>query len=508
MDSNSHVSDDQLSPQSERRGSVISITLPILGNRSPSANASEMRYASLSENSKRMLGILSILNPDGVPYELFRHGASTAVRRGLLDLKYLQNPVRFYASLQDLMQKSIVGLEFSSLTIYITKDLQRRSYSQLCKDDTLRRAVFEQAVHLLTCSQPEPEKANEHTSSKQNWEWSKRYESSIKALVQHFLGCPSACEGYENQLASLVYQCAVYQVERSFHSAASETLKLANDILDLSRSPNIVFMSDCRRLEARIFNETNHPAEAIKASQESLAYAEMAKEQDLLPAVDERFPRILTGYANSLSQLKDFDVATKVQQEALDHVQKFPGYSEIRKLVHANWGSLLYCQDKYDDAARVLCQSLDSDPDQPMALHHLGNTYLALGKTNEALAAHGKALDLNTERFGPQHAVSAVSMFKVGQVLVESMKEPMRAISYLRQSLDCFLMQDSPYFNRIGAARAAHMLSRAFQEMEVYMEASEYLQFARDLRSEVIGEVGSTADTDEYYKSLMFYWDQ
>ncbi|KAI9040144.1 tetratricopeptide repeat protein [Aspergillus affinis] len=487
MDSSSPVYNEQVSPE-----------------HSPSPNSWEMRYTSLSDNSKRMLGILSILNPDGVPYELFRQVASTAVRRGHLDLEYLQNPVRFYASLRELTYKSTIEVDYSTHTIFIVKDLQRESYSQICKDESLRRTVFEQAMHLLICSQPETGDTVVG-SLRRNSEWSKRYESNIKALVQHFLGCPGACGGHQNQLAALVYQCALYQVERSLHSAASETLKMANDVVNLSQKPEILFMSDCRRLEARVFNETNHPTEAIKASQESLAYAEMAKKQNMLPPADDRLPRILTGYSNSLSQLSQFDLATKVQQEALDYVTRLPGYLKVHKLVHANWGSLLYRLGKYEEAVRVLSQSLDAI--QPVAMNPLGRAYLALGKNDEAFRAHDKARIVNIERFGPQHAVSAVSLFKVGQVLVESTKEPMRALSYLRQSLDCFLMQDSQYFNRIGAARAAHMLARAFQEMEIYTEANEYLQFAQDLRSEVVGEVDSIADSDDYYKSLMFYWD-
>jgi len=99
---------------------------------------------------------------------------------------------------------------------------------------------------------------------------------------------------------------------------------MANEIFELAKVPNILILSDCKRIEGRMFNELNQPEEAVKANQASLEYAERAVQEGLTSIEDGRIPRILTGYGNSLNQLGDFDKATKMQLEALKMARLCP----------------------------------------------------------------------------------------------------------------------------------------------------------------------------------------
>jgi len=188
--------------------------------------------------------------------------------------------------------------------------------------------------------------------------------------------------------------------------------------------------------------------------------------------------------------------------------QTLPGNNDAIKIIQLNLGFLFCHQGKFEDAERVLAQSLDEDPDQPMVLYPLGNTYLGLGKVDEGLAAHLKALKLYIERFGPQHAISGVSMFKVGQILFQQKKEPYQAIPYLRRSLECYQAQDCHYYTKTSVARGAWMLAKALKSIGVEEEGESLFKVAWDLKKEVSGLEGSTTDSDDDYTALMFYWDQ
>jgi tetratricopeptide (TPR) repeat protein len=428
----------------DKKASAEILSLPVPDYHATFATVWALCHSSLSHNAKRLLNILSYLDPDSIPYEFFKTGAGAkGGKEASLDLKYLAEPLTFHASLQDLTAQSLIRLNVDNETISIHRYLQKRSYEHLCNDGTIRRIAFEEALHLLTNTQPEFDNTNRHMSE-HNWEYSEKYVPHIKVLAAHFLENPEVFVGFENQLGTLVYQCAVYvnhasfqysltyvyryQFERFHHQAASETFKMANVIFGLAKAPNIVVLSDCKRIEGRMLNELNKPEEAAKANQVSLNYAEKAVKEGLMSIEDGRIPRILTGFGNSLSQLQEFDRATEMQLKALRMGQTLPGNNDAIKIIQLNLGFLFCCQGNFEDAERVLSQSLDEDPDQPMVLYPLGNTHLGLGRVDEGLAAHLKALKLYIERFGPQHAISGVSMYKVGQILLQQKKEPHQAM--------------------------------------------------------------------------------
>jgi len=167
-------------------------------------------HSSLSNNAKRLLNILSYLDPDEIPYEFFKNGTGTKEgRETRLDLKYLADPLAFHVSLQDLTAQSLIRLNVDNQTISIHRYLQKKSYEHLCNSSSTRRLAFEEALHLLTHTQPEFDNTNRHMSE-HNWAYSEKYVPHIKVLGAHFLEAPEVFEGFENQLGTLVYQCAVY----------------------------------------------------------------------------------------------------------------------------------------------------------------------------------------------------------------------------------------------------------------------------------------------------------
>ncbi|KAI1378988.1 hypothetical protein F4677DRAFT_410252 [Hypoxylon crocopeplum] len=493
--------------ENKRENSRI-FTHPIPDYHATLSTVWELSLCSLSGASRALLDTVSYLDPDSIPYELFQAAEevqeeSVAVRC----LNQLAGPFALPQCLGDLKSQSMIQLNRTAETFSIHRFLQGKAYKELCSDSQRQRDTFEQVLFLLEKTQPVLDNTNRHWSE-DRWEGAEKYLSHIKVLGAHFLESPSSFKGFENQIGKLTSQCAMYQFEKFHHQAANESFKMTKSIFGFAEQPDIVVLSDCHRIEARMFNELNEPLQSVQTGNASLEYAEEARRRSLITMDDGRIPRILTGLGNSYSQLGQYEKATEMQLEALKLGGSISGENDAIGIIQLNWGFLLYRQGKYEEAERVLRATLDAFPDMPPANYPLGNTYLALGKVDEAISEHLKGFELYKSRFGPQHAVNAKCMFKVGQILLRHKNEAHMAIPYLRQSFDIYKIQDAPYYNTQAASRGARMLGYALDAVGDISEAQRMLGIAWSLREKATGVRGSPFDTDDDYNAAMFYWDQ
>ena len=331
--------------------------------------------------------------------------------------------------LEDLQSQSMVHLNPSNQSFSIHRYLQENAYEQLSSNPARLRSTFEQALFLLTITQPAIENTNRHWSEHW-WAGAEKYLSHINVVGSHFLKTPQHFTGFENQLGKLTAQGAMYFFERFNHHAAGQTFNMTKAIFGLATDPDIVVLSDSHRIEARMFNELNRPIQSLETGEKALQYAEAALERGLLsPHDDARTPRILTGLGNSLSQLGSYGEAKDRQLEALKLAGNIVACdNDAIGIIQLNWGFLLHRLGRNHEAERVLQAAIQTFPDMAPAYYPLGNVYLAMGQVDDAIAEHLKGLKLYKTRFGPQHAVNAKCMFKVGAILLRSKGEPRLAM--------------------------------------------------------------------------------
>ena len=192
----------------------------------------------------------------------------------------------------------------------------------------------------------------------------------------------------------------------------------ARRILKSGKSTDILLLSDCYRVEGRIFNESNQPLRTLESSKEAKHYADQAVEKKLIDINDSRLPRILTGWGNALNQLGHLDEALSMQLEAIKLCRNVPSdKSDATTIVQLNWAYVLLRLGDAESASRILRSCVDNDPETPYVIYPLGNAYLALGKVDDALAEHVKALKIYVSWFGDQVAVVADSLYKIGEIL-------------------------------------------------------------------------------------------
>lgn len=172
-------------------------------------------------------------------------------------------------------------------------------------------------------------------------------------------------------------------------------------------------------MEGRMFNESGDPTRAEKSNRQAQKYALAAISKGYIGEDDQRMPRILTGLGNSLSQLRKFDDALEVQLEAKRICGDVPPeQSDAITIIQLNLGFLLYRRGDLNNAEQILRATLEASPKTPPAMYALGNTLLAQGKVEEAIAVHLNGLEIYIGMFGDQHALVARCAYKVGEILL------------------------------------------------------------------------------------------
>jgi tetratricopeptide (TPR) repeat protein len=221
-----------------------------------------------------------------------------------------------------------------------------------------------------------------------------------------------------------------YQFERFHHNAATQAFALARQVIQFASTPNELYLSDCYRMEGRMFNESGEPTRAAESNRQAQHLASIAIAKGYIGPKDQRMPRILTGLGNSLSQLNHFDDALEAQLLAKKLCGDVPPEeSDAITIIQLNLGFLLYRRGDLHNAEQILRATLEASPRTPPAMYALGNTLLAQGKAEDAIAVHLNGLEIYIEMFGDQHALVGRCAYKVGEILLLHKRDPRTARS-------------------------------------------------------------------------------
>ncbi|KAI1842360.1 hypothetical protein JX265_001792 [Neoarthrinium moseri] len=410
----------------------------------------DLSFRSLDSRSREILEMLVYFDPDSVPYKLLENGCINKTPGGneLSDLSYMTDPVALWDALQGLGAQSLIRTNSELRSISIHRFLQDQAFQHLCNEPNRRRAAFEKSLFLLSNYQPEFPNVAQHWSPGLFAD-SELCLPHIKRLTTRFLESSEIFVGLENKLGKLIFECASYQFERFHHQAATETFALARKVIGLASDPEELYLSDCYRMEGRMFNESGQPVEAAESNREAYKYALAAKSKGYIHEDDQRIPRILTGLGNSLSQLGQFDDALKAQLTAKRLCGDVPPeQSDAITIIQLNLGFLLYRRGDLNNAEQILRATLEASP-----------------------------------RTSP-------------------------AMRYIRKAMKIYAKQESPYYTVKAYARAVRMLGKTFELEGRLDDAEKCFENAWALRQRSHGIRGSREDSDMDYTSVMFYWDQ
>ena len=167
----------------------------------------DLSFSSLDDNSRTILELFALLDPDSISYDFFTHG--TIDQHGQWPrLQFMADPLEFLAALKKLRSQSLIRINSELRTISIHRYFQANVRQQIYEETQRQHDPFEEALHLLTIIQPEFMNHSQHWNP-ENWVGSEQYLPHIKNLECHFLENPSRFNSCAAKLAKLVYHGAV-----------------------------------------------------------------------------------------------------------------------------------------------------------------------------------------------------------------------------------------------------------------------------------------------------------
>ncbi|KAL8847101.1 MAG: hypothetical protein Q9221_007850 [Calogaya cf. arnoldii] len=167
----------------------------------------DLSFSSLDDNSRTILELSALLDPDSISYDFFMHGTHDQHVQWPR-LRFMADPLEFLAALKKLRSQSLIRLNSELRTISIHRYFQASVRQQVYRVTQQQHNPFNEAVHLLTIIQPEFMNHSQHWNP-QNWEGSEQYLPHIKSLEGHFLENPFEFKDSAGSLAKLVYHGAV-----------------------------------------------------------------------------------------------------------------------------------------------------------------------------------------------------------------------------------------------------------------------------------------------------------
>ncbi|KAF2118386.1 P-loop containing nucleoside triphosphate hydrolase protein [Lophiotrema nucula] len=491
----------------DQKSSSATSSLPVDDYHQTLSKTWELLLGSLCPESRLILDILVYLDPDSVPYELFREGSKDLGSGETYgQMTFTSDAVKFWEALTGLRRQTLIPTNSTLQTMSIHRFSQDRARSQLIQDTHRRKEIFQLTLHLLTNAHPEFLNYSKHWAPA-IWRTSEKFLPHVKTLQRAFLADPAVFKGTETRLAQVMYHCATYEFESNHYTEAAESFKTTRKVLAMAHEPDLLLLCDCFRVEGRLFNEMNMPKDAKRRNIEAKKLAELCIEKGLFDNYDSRMPRILTGLGNTMSQLGEFDQALTLQHEAMRLCREVPReQSDAATIVQLNLGFLILRMGDVVGAERLLLSTVDEAPNAAYAWYPLGNTYLQQRKVEESLAAHLTALRIYITWFGEYHTFVADSLYKTGEILLLHKADAQQASEYLRKAHHIYRAQSSCTDVRRALARCARMYAKSLEKLNKVEEAEALFEEAWGLREETEGLRGSPSDRDEDYVDVLFYW--
>ena len=175
----------------------------------------KLSFSTLTPNCKYLLDILTFFDPDEVPYKLLTDGALAKAENSADNseistqqerLHFLADQDTFQGLLSSLRRQSLVRTNLPSSSFTIHTLVQEYASQRLSVDSVHERAVFADALTILSSAQPKDD-FTRHWSP-HLWDTALGYLPHVRALESRFRQKPTAFSGKENGLAKLLFNCA------------------------------------------------------------------------------------------------------------------------------------------------------------------------------------------------------------------------------------------------------------------------------------------------------------
>ncbi len=209
---------------------------------------------------------------------------------------------------------------------------------------------------------------------------------------------------------------------------------------------------------------------------------------DRLGAEDPAMAPVLSGLARAALARGDKDSArNRVERAvAIDETSRSEDRSERLRTL----GAVLAAEERFDESARVLRQTLalDRESNDELAtarsLSQLANTFLREKRFSDALPLVEEATAIDQSRLGATHPLIADDFYDLGLIYLETKRAPdaQKTLEAAVKLLNRDAGRDTPRlaYIQLALARAAHEQGRETESATLFSEAQRILNAAEE----------------------------
>jgi tetratricopeptide (TPR) repeat protein len=437
----------------------------------------------------RMLAMLSVLDPDNIPIELFK--GYVTVKKPTREIPPLRNLGSYLRATAELKEHALIQQDLQQSSFSIHRIVQDAGVHEFWHDDKAQ-SLFDDTVACL--ERVYPTQLNGESMSlkfKDCRIWTPHVTALIKSLDRVNASREEAGSGpvviAGQHFAEVLANVGWYLYEIGQKNAAMEVLNVGKTICEQ------LFGDDPNPLTALIYNNIGaiHNSRAETKQGLDCAMKTLTIREECLGPTDPETGNSYTNLAGALQDLNQLEDAQEYFEKALNVHKNGPYESaDLLEGAYSNLGRNLMALNRLDEAETAFKDAFRYHPRlEPgsfftaLTLFLWGNLRIRQGQWAGAKTFHAQALAWRQDNLGPDHNLTGVSHHTIAHIHQHD-GEIESAIQSLRHAIAVFEKQEQG---------EPGLLPRSYFKLAeiLLLEAREHdqndlLKESRDLKNEAV----------------------
>ncbi|KAF2809091.1 uncharacterized protein BDZ99DRAFT_571917 [Mytilinidion resinicola] len=476
------------------------------------ADVWELSMRTLSQDAANLLDILTFLDPDAIPIDLFKdYGHTTQCS------SFLEDALRYLNASELLLNQSLININVRDNIISMHRFFQAATFRKLGARRTRFHDVCCSVIQMINHVIPQ----DDYLSMKhlEAWRVVETYISHAEVLYERAgQGIPVAAV---NNLLDFSGRISGYYYETGRYEPCGVILSKAKDLAANEPATDRKILSKIYYYHGRLCQETNKPDNAIQNFEKAIDHYESALLPDVVRHEDTYLAILYENLGMSCIGAEKYDDAEMYLDKAIELGQASGSAtsSVLGDFLQCKGACFLWKGD-LAKAEDILCRALlercgENNENRGGALYSLGNVYFRQGRYSESLELHQQVLELYTTDLGNNHHWVADSCHKIGSILAVAGFDGgdlVEAERFLRRSLDIW---DTPpnlgkSHSKPSAARSSWKLASILTRLDLdseegrllHQKSCEYVMQERGV------DLNKIDDPEAVVDSLVWYWSR
>lgn len=334
------------------------------------------RIEKKNPNSGRLLQILSLFDPDGIPESLLDGSDRQFEGKAAPIPEYLRKKLGYLNATKPLLQQSMIAKHKAQGTIYMHRLVGAITLRKIAPSD--RQARFDEAVEFLYGVYPQL--SEKKSSLNEDWAKCRLYVPQVFALEKYYRESESPLIP-RAEFATVLANAAWFLFEQGLPSQSMQLLPSARAVGEATMTGNEFAVSMIYRCTGGIYLDINKAQAAFDNF-----YRQMRGMEDLGPDHELAVAAGLSNCALAEMSTGDYKESRDYLTRAQDIRSKYPGQAESYVALTLDvCGILDGMEGRYDDAIKNIKAAIELYDKELGVGNHFTALYVPLLANYDAL---------------------------------------------------------------------------------------------------------------------------